>query len=60
MVYIKEQTEKQMSVCNLDEVKDVAVVLTNMGFKNPSREPVHFPPQYGNQINLQEVFKGTQ
>ncbi|XP_045191511.2 uncharacterized protein LOC123548375 [Mercenaria mercenaria] len=60
IVYIKEQTDKQTSVCNIDEVKDVAMVMTNNGYKNPSREPVQFPPQYGNQINLQEIFKGYE
>lgn len=59
LVYIKEQTDKDSSVCNLDEVKDVAVLLTNQGFKKPSKEPVHFPAQYGNQVKLREVFIGN-
>ena len=42
----------------MDDIKEVAVVLTSGGFKHPSKEPVHFSPQYGNQINLKESFSG--
>jgi len=59
-VYIKEESEKQSSVCNLSEVKDVAVVITNHGRKLPSQEPVHLPPEYGNQLDLQSVFPGMK
>ncbi|XP_053402751.1 uncharacterized protein LOC123550539 [Mercenaria mercenaria] len=58
LIYIKEQTEKQNSVCNIEEIKDVAMVKTDQGFKNPTREPVHFPPKYGNSVKLQEKFSG--
>ena len=57
-MYIKEQTDKKSSVCNLDDLKDVAQVLTNSGWKNPSQEPVHFTCLYGNRIDLLKMFPG--
>ena len=58
-MYIKEQTDKKPSLCNIDELKDLAQVVTSDGLKNPSREPVHFTCHYGNKINLPTTFPGT-
>jgi len=58
LVYIKEETDKQASVCNLEELKDVAMLMTSKGLINPKKAAIHFPPQYGNQIDLQKVFSG--
>ena len=59
LMYIKEQTDKKPSLCNIDELKDLAQVVTSDGLKNPSREPVHFTCHYGNKINLPATFPGT-
>ena len=59
IIYVKEQTEKQSNVCNLEELKDIAQIVTNKGIKNPNTEPVHFSHNYGNTINLQKTFPGN-
>ena len=59
LIYIKEQTDKKPSLCNIDELRDVVQVVTNKGMKNPSKEPVHFTCYYGNKIDLPKIFPGT-
>ena len=58
LVYIKEQTEKDASLVNMDELADVAIVVTNQGEKIPKRDNVHFTPIYGNRFNLPQTFQG--
>ena len=58
LVYIKEQTEKDASLVNMDELADVAIVVTNQGEKIPKRDNVHFTPIYGNRFNLPQTFPG--
>ena len=56
---MKEQTEKQNNVCNMDEIKDIAQVITNKGIKNPNKDPVHFSRHYGHTLDLQKTFPGS-
>jgi len=58
LVYIKEQTEKDASLVNMDELANVAIVMTNQGEKIPKRDNVHFTPIYGNRFNLPQTFPG--
>ncbi|CAC5410109.1 unnamed protein product [Mytilus coruscus] len=58
LVYIKEQTEKNSSLVNMDELANIAIVMTNQGEKNPKRDNVHFTPVYGNKYNLMQIFPG--
>ncbi|XP_076112450.1 uncharacterized protein LOC143080482 isoform X2 [Mytilus galloprovincialis] len=58
LVYIKEQTEKNSSLVNMDELANVAIVMTNQGEKYPKKDNVHFTPIYGNKYNLMQIFPG--
>ncbi|CAG2243868.1 unnamed protein product [Mytilus edulis] len=56
LVYIKEQTEKNSSLVNMDELATVAIVMTNQGEKYPKKDNVYFTPVYGNKYNLMQIF----
>ncbi|CAG2195996.1 unnamed protein product [Mytilus edulis] len=58
LVYIKEQTEKNSSLVNMDELATVAIVMTNQGEKYPKKDNVYFTPIYGNKYNLMQIFPG--
>ncbi|KAL3859495.1 hypothetical protein ACJMK2_009714 [Sinanodonta woodiana] len=58
VIYIKEQTDLNPSLCNLGELKEVAQLVTNQGVKNPVEHSIHFTPSYGNKVNLSITFKG--
>ena len=59
MLYIKEQVEKQPSVINMNEFKDLAVLKTNKGFRKPCETPIHFSMKYNNnKIGLEQNFPG--
>ncbi|VDI46757.1 Hypothetical predicted protein [Mytilus galloprovincialis] len=58
LVYIKDQTDKNSSLVNMDELANVAIVMTNQGEKNPQKDNVHFTPVYGNKYNLIQTFPG--
>jgi hypothetical protein len=60
IVYIKEQTELDPSIINLQELGKSAILKTNKGLQNPSQAPVHFPPDYRNAIKLQDELPGTK
>ena len=58
IVYIKEQTEQDPSLVNLEELGRSAILKTNKGMQNPSEVPIHFTPEYKNSINLQGILPG--
>ncbi|XP_056016364.1 uncharacterized protein LOC125663893 [Ostrea edulis] len=58
IVYIKEQTDLDPSLINMEELGKSAILKTNKGLQNPSQVPVHFPPDYKNAINLQAELPG--
>ncbi|KAL3859494.1 hypothetical protein ACJMK2_009713 [Sinanodonta woodiana] len=58
IIYIKEQTDLNPSLCNLGELKEVAQLVTNQGVLNPVEHSIHFTPKYGNKVNLSVTFKG--
>uniref|UniRef100_A0A8W8JQP2 Protein NO VEIN C-terminal domain-containing protein n=1 Tax=Magallana gigas TaxID=29159 RepID=A0A8W8JQP2_MAGGI len=58
IVYIKEQTEQDPSLINMEELGASAMLKTNKGLQNPSIVPIHFTPEYKNSINLQAVLPG--
>lgn len=58
IVYIKEQTERDPSLINMEELGASAMLKTNKGLQNPSKVPIHFTPEYKNSINLQAVLPG--
>ena len=58
-MYIKEQYEKQSSVCNIErDLKPYVQVKTDHGLCNPAKTPVHFPRIYGNVIDLPKDLPG--
>ncbi|XP_077982386.1 uncharacterized protein LOC144437336 [Glandiceps talaboti] len=58
VIYIKAESEKLPSVCNMEELKDVVQVITNHGLINPTKQPTHFTTDYGNKIDLQRDLPG--
>lgn len=59
IVYIKEQWDSDPSICDLEELRECALLQTNKGFLNPSVQPVHFTIEYGNETNLIKEFPST-
>ncbi|XP_070575816.1 uncharacterized protein [Ptychodera flava] len=60
LIYIKEESEKMSSVCNLEELKEIVKVVTNHGLVNPATQPTHFTTDYGNKVDLQGQLPGFQ
>ncbi|XP_062567288.1 uncharacterized protein LOC134229558 [Saccostrea cucullata] len=60
IVYIKEQIELDPSLLNVEELGMSAILKTNKGLQNPSQSPIHFPPVYKNNIDLQNVLPGYE
>ncbi|KAL3859496.1 hypothetical protein ACJMK2_009715 [Sinanodonta woodiana] len=58
IVFIKEHTDHNPSLCNLEELKEVAQLVTNHGVLNPVEQPIHFTPLYGSKVNLERTFQG--
>ncbi|XP_067652769.1 uncharacterized protein [Haliotis asinina] len=58
LLFIKSQSEQQPSLINMEELKSVVRVVTNVGLKKPADEAVHFTPPYGNKIDLQQQLPG--
>ena len=59
MVYVKEQVDKQPSIINLEEFKNLAVLKTNNGMCKPCENSIHFSAKYNNnKIGLERNFPG--
>ncbi|KAK3589090.1 hypothetical protein CHS0354_017428 [Potamilus streckersoni] len=58
IIYIKEQTDLNPSLCNFGDLKEVAHLVTNHGVLNPIEHSIHFTPNYGNKVNLSKTFQG--
>ena len=50
MIYIKQQLERQPSLVNMDDLRPLVVIATNKGMVRPADTPVHFTPNYGNNV----------
>ena len=58
VVYLKDQLERHPSLVNLDQLRSVIALVTNKGVLRVSEQSIHFPPAYGNSIDLQEHLPG--
>ena len=56
IVYIKDQWDLDPGVCDMEELRLCALIMTNKGFVNPSLEAVHFTVEFGNKVNLEKEF----
>ena len=53
--------EKQPSIINMNEFRQLAVLKTNKGFYKPSETPIHFSMKYNNnKIGLEQNFPGEK
>ena len=58
LVYIKSEFEKDEAIISMSQLRPLARVATNNGFKNPEKDYVHFSKRYGNETDLQNLFPG--
>lgn len=59
LAYIFDQRLTSNTICLMEELKDCCQVLTNKGFFNPSRTPVHFTPNYGYELDLRKELSSN-
>ena len=57
LVYIMEERQTQPSVVDIDELKSIAVLLTNHGLRRPADDPIHFSVTYSG-YNLSAKLPG--
>ena len=58
VIFLHEYIQETQAVISLEDLADVIQLSTNQGMKNPSRDAIHFSPNYGNRIDLANQFKG--
>jgi len=57
VLYILEELQTQPSVIDINELKSLAVLLTNDGLRRPADDPVHFSFAYSG-LNLSGMLPG--
>ena len=56
--YLRQQMTMDAELFQLSELKEYLVILTNKGFKQPTKDNVYVTKEYGNEVGLQENFPG--